>query len=227
MLFFCYGGGRNTESMTNEILQDINTTVAQPIITKNDVRAVLILARKLIEILPQTERSSYDTLQLYYDWSAHIMIDRSDEGVRILQNLNTLLNMNTRGAKNNISNDLSMALSLNEAHRQLNSLLVKHGNAANSISHEKWSILLPLVAAIIKDSPLQIGTKKKFAAARDSIVSRPIIAQETLVSLTVTLIPANVDIPVSTTNPEVFAVSLNLTNANRVIVSIVDTTGWT
>jgi len=78
--------------MEKDLITKIRNTVAK---NKNweeaDVRSLMILVRKLLDNMLQSDQKLYLTIRLFSNWVAHIKITQSNTGLRILSAINNAL----------------------------------------------------------------------------------------------------------------------------------------
>jgi hypothetical protein len=78
--------------MEKDLITKIANTVAKSKdIEEADVRSLMILVRKLLDNMPQSDQKPYLTIRLFSNWAAHIKITESNTGLRILAAINNAL----------------------------------------------------------------------------------------------------------------------------------------
>lgn len=77
--------------MVDELVAKLTKVAAIATPGEADARLLHVLARTLIERLPDDERANYGLLKFYADWSVHSKLDRSEIGARVLQQINDLI----------------------------------------------------------------------------------------------------------------------------------------
>jgi len=78
--------------MEKDLITKIKNSVAKnKDLEEADVRSLMILVRKLLDNMPQSDQTPYLTIRLFSNWVAHIKITQSNTGLRILSAINNAL----------------------------------------------------------------------------------------------------------------------------------------
>jgi len=77
--------------MKNDLIEKITKIVDKNEISEDEMRSLMILIRKVLETMSESDKNDYLTLNLFCNWIAHIEISNSNTGLRILAKINDTL----------------------------------------------------------------------------------------------------------------------------------------
>ncbi|OGB74502.1 hypothetical protein A2V68_02710 [candidate division Kazan bacterium RBG_13_50_9] len=185
--------------MKNDLIEKIKSITAKgQNATEEDIRALMILIRKLLEGMTDAERQLYLTLNLFCNWTAHTEITQSNTGLRILARVNDAL-VEVKDSKDliNIQSKMSQALGLVPLRRELSSLL---GNIRASdlliSDNDLWGmVFLNHLIEIIRNVPLAFPELSKLDSAKrkiyDQIAQNPVKPGAGVVALQIAKVDYN------------------------------------
>lgn len=143
--------------MKNDIINKIQKIVSKGAgIDENDTRSLMILIRKLLELMSQFDKSQFLTLHLYCNWVAHIEITQSNTGLRILAEINdTLVTVKDLTDTTEIQKRMSSAIGFSVLRKEISQFLQKFGiDEALVRDNSNWAVVLTNLIEIIRDVPL-------------------------------------------------------------------------
>ncbi len=113
--------------MKNDLLDKTRLLLEQQSLSENDVRSLMILIRKQLELMSEGESTQYLTLNLFCNWVAHTEITQSLPGLRILARVNDALVQNKEADTDQLQLEVSKAMGLEVLRRELLALLAYEG----------------------------------------------------------------------------------------------------
>ena len=128
-------------------------------LSESEVCHLMVLCRKYLEHLPDEERLRYSILRFFSNWTVHITIDRSQEGLEILKQLNdTLVELAPIASNEIVGGRLTKVLSFRQLRREVGALFERIG-ARDSIDGDqvRWETFVVHLIEIIRDCPLEVG----------------------------------------------------------------------
>jgi hypothetical protein len=167
--------------MEKDLITKIRNTVAKnKDLEEADVRSLMILVRKLLDNMPQSDQKLYLTIRLFSNWVAHIKITQSNTGLRILSAINNALvsvkdSVDAVAMQTKMSEAIGFAALRKEmklffGHIHVDDMLVSDNNL--------WAFFITHLIEIIRDVPLSFpqlsaldATKRKIY---DEIAQNPI-----------------------------------------------------
>jgi hypothetical protein len=168
--------------MKNDLVAKIKSIVVKAQnVTEEDIRALMILIRKLLEGMIDAERQRYLTLNLFCNWTAHTEITQSNTGLRILAKVNDAL-INIKDSKElvEIQSKMSHAIGLVPLRQELIQLFGDIGAPSDLISDNNlWGFsFLDNLIEIIRDVPLSFPEISKLNPTQTKIYNQ--IAQNSI-----------------------------------------------
>jgi hypothetical protein len=167
--------------MTKDLINKINETIAKKIdLEEADVRSLMILIRKLLDKMSQTNQNLYLIIRLFCNWAAHIEITNSNTGLRILAEINdAFVNAKNSTDTEQIRTKISSAIGYPALRKELKSFFSRIGADDTLVSDNNvWAIFITNLIEIIRDVPLSFPqlsnldrTKQKIY---DQIAQNPI-----------------------------------------------------
>jgi hypothetical protein len=130
-------------------------------LSESDACHLMVLCRKYLEHQSDEERPRYRTLRFFGDWAAHILIDRSPEGMDLLKRLNdTLVEVGPIASYEVVGGRLTEVLSFRQLRREIGEVFERVG-VPDSIDgdQDRWRIFIAHVIEIIRDCPLVLGAE--------------------------------------------------------------------
>jgi hypothetical protein len=125
-----------------------------PKLDEHQTRSLMILIRKELESMSNTETVQFSMLSLFCNWSAHPKITQSLTGLKTLARINDALVRVKQAADNNtILTEMTKAIGFNDLRSELSSFL-KYIDINETISDYTWKIFLDNLIEIIRDVPL-------------------------------------------------------------------------
>lgn len=147
-------------------------------ISEDEVRSLMILLRKQLELSDDNERSQYSTVNLFCNWCAHTEITQSLSGLRILGRINDVLVKVKTSHTDEVRNQLSQEVGFDIFHSELILFLDKLGIRHQLSEMKNWEPFLAHIIEIIRDVPLAFPSVGKLSkSARkiyEKIVQNPI-----------------------------------------------------
>jgi len=189
---------RGWNGVTNEILSKIATILESREPNESSVVHLCTLARKLIEGLESQRKQDFALLAFYPDWTVHRRIDRSPEGVTVVEKMNAIIGDHLKRKDSSaIPGDLTRALSLDNARTQLDNLIrVFDPQIKVSVDHQGWQRILFQLMEIVSHCPLKIdATRKRLKPVRERIEATPIKDKAIVERVAIVKVPATILYP--------------------------------
>ena len=145
-----------------------------PIISEDQVRSLMILVRKRLELLTDSERLNYLVLNLFCNWCAHIKIDQSNSGLRIIARVNdTLVAVKDLKDSNEIQLELSKSFGYVSLRRELLLFLTNIGLIpyveVSTMGNDIWGHFITHLLEIIRDVPLEFPSLNSLDKTKQKI----------------------------------------------------------
>jgi len=132
-------------------------------IDEDQVRSLMILIRKQLELVDKNDRSQYSTVNLFCNWCAHTEITQSLVGLRLLGRINDTLVKVKTSYTDEVRKELSQAVGLDTFQLEIN-LLFEKLDIKHQLSNKKnWRPFLNHLVEIIKDVPLAFPPVSKLS----------------------------------------------------------------
>lgn len=134
----------------------------------------MILIRKLLEMMSQSDQSQFLILRLYCNWVAHIEITQSNAGLRILGEINdTLVDVKDFTDINKIQTKMSEAIGFPALRKELRQFYQKFSVEETLVQNNSvWAVFLTYLFEIIKDVPLSFPPIAKLDKTKQNIYSQ-------------------------------------------------------
>jgi hypothetical protein len=123
-------------------------------ISEDQVRSLMILIRKQLELLDENERSKYSTINLFCNWCAHTEITQSLVGLRLLGQINDALVKVKTSPNDEVRKELSQAVGFGSFYSELILFLEKLDIKHQLSDQNNWRQFLTHLIEIIRDVPL-------------------------------------------------------------------------
>ncbi len=143
--------------MEDDIVRKIRAIIKkEEQINEDNIRILLILIRKLLDKMDNSDNEKFLILRLFCNWSLHNEITNSNTGLRILANINDTL-VKIKNTKNNITiqNLMSQSIGFPKLRKELMLLLSIYDINTYPISKTiVWVEYVRRILEIIRDVPL-------------------------------------------------------------------------
>ncbi len=179
-----------------DLITKIKTIIAKKEhIDEDSIRSLMILVRKLLDKMPQSDQNLYLTIRLFCNWVAHIEITKSNTGLRILAKINDTL-VSSKDSKDTIAamrTKMSQAIGFSVLRKELKSFFSHIGVDDILVSDKNiWAVFLDNLIEIIRDVPLSFPPLSKLDATKqkiyDQIAKNPIKPGAGVISIKIRLI---------------------------------------
>ena len=144
-------------------------------IVEDEVRSLMVLVRKQLELTSESARAQYLTLNLFCNWAAHTKITQSITGLKVLGRINDALVEGKNGNGNEVQAKVSRAIGFDTLYSEM-LLFLQNNQVPNELNDpEVWQIFLRHLIEIIRDVPLAFppATNLKKAASSNLQTSCP------------------------------------------------------
>lgn len=178
-----------------DLITKIKETVSKKeAIGEADVRSLMIIVRKLLDLMKQPDSQAYLITRLFANWAVHIEITNSNTGLRILSAINDALvthkSADTETLRKGISNEIGF-LALR---REMKHFLINFGVDDTIVTdNQAWVVFVNHLIEIIRDVPLSFPSLSTLDKAKrkiyDQIADNPIKAGAGVVEIQI----SNVD----------------------------------
>ena len=181
--------------MEKDLITKIKNTVAKnKDLEEADVRSLMILVRKLLDKMPQSDQKLYLTIRLFSNWVAHIKITKSNTGLRILSAINNAL-VSVKDSVNTVAmqTKMSEAIGFPVLRKEMKLFFGRIGvDDMLVFNNNLWAIFIAHLIEIIRDVPLSFpqlsaldATKRKIY---EEIAQNPIKAGAGVISIQISRI---------------------------------------
>ena len=147
-------------------------------VVEDEVRSLMVLVRKRLELTSESARVQYLTLILFCNWAAHTKITQSITGLKVLGRINDALVEGKNGNGNEVQAKVSRAIGFDSLYSEM-LLFLQNNQVPNELNkQEVWQIFLQHLIEIIRDVPLAFPPatklKKDARAIYQQVVQNPI-----------------------------------------------------
>ncbi len=177
----------------NDLIEKMgNTASKKEALGEEDVRTLMILARKLLDLMPKLN-TQFLIIRLFANWAVHVEITRSNTGLRILSAINDALITYKSADTNTLCTGISKEIGFPALRKELKQFL-GHFHIVDVIASEDrvWAVFVTHLIEIIRDVPLSfppISTlDKKKRKIYDSIARNSIKAGAGVVAIQISMI---------------------------------------
>lgn len=144
-----------------------------------DVRTLMILIRKLLDLIPQSDQQQFLIIRLFANWSVHTQITRSNTGLRILSAINDALVTFKSADTNALITAISNEIGFSALRKEMKLFFDLNGIDDSMVSdNHLWAVFVNHLIEIILDVPLSFppisGLKKTERKIYDQIARNPI-----------------------------------------------------
>ncbi len=163
-----------------DLIAKIRETVSKKEALKEaDVRSLMILVRKMLDLMQQSDQQSFLITRLFANWAVHIEITQSNTGLRILSAINDALVTFKFADTDAMRNSISKEIGFSALRREMKLFLKNTGIDDTIVSdNQVWAVFVNHLIEIIRDVPLSFPpistldkTKRKIY---DQIARNPI-----------------------------------------------------
>jgi len=128
-------------------------------ISEDEVRSLMVLIRKRLELMVDSEKEKYLVLNLFCNWCAHTKIDKSNTGLRIIARVNDALvaakdSNDTQEIQLRISKAMGYVSLRKEMALFLKNIGLMGCLKVENIENDLWFHFLDYLFEIIRDVPI-------------------------------------------------------------------------
>lgn len=161
--------------MEDDLIKKIKNIVSiKTNIDEDNIRSLMIIIRKLLDKMKQSDQNLFLTLRLFCNWSAHTEITNSNTGLRILAEINdTLVSIKYCTDIVEIQTKMSNAIGFSVLRKELNNFFL-HFTIDNIlvIDNQIWAIFITNLIEIIRDVPLSFPNLSKLDESKQKIYNK-------------------------------------------------------
>ena len=143
--------------MEDDLIRKIrDTTGKSSNLEEADVRSLMILIRKLLDKMPESDQKAFLVIRLFSNWAAHIAITQSNTGLRILSAVNNAL-VSIKNSADMIAMQtvMSNAIGFPALRKELSLFLGRIGVDERLVSDNLvWAVFISHLVEIIRDVPI-------------------------------------------------------------------------
>lgn len=143
--------------MENDLIRKIRSTVAKnENLEEGDVRSLMILIRKFLEMMPEPDMKPFLIIRLFSNWVAHTAITQSNTGLRILSAINNAF-VSIKDSTDSIamSTKMSEAIGFPALRKEMKLFLGRIGVDDTIVSdNHVWAVFVSHLVEIIRDVPI-------------------------------------------------------------------------
>lgn len=161
--------------MEQDLIEKIRIIIAKgENIDEDGVRSLMILIRKLLDKMSQSNQNLYLTLRLFCNWVAHIEITQSNTGLRILAGINdALVRVKDSTDLAEIQKKTSNAIGFSVLRQEIKLFFKNIVIDDNLVSINKtWVLFLGNLIEIIRDVPLSFPPLSKLTKSQKKIYNQ-------------------------------------------------------
>jgi hypothetical protein len=131
-----------------------NTASKKETMEEEDLRTLMILARKFLDLMPDLN-TQFLIIRLFANWAVHVEITKSNTGLRILSAINDALVTYKSADTNALCTGISKEIGFPALRKELKQFF-DHFHIVDSITYEDrvWAVFVTLLIEIIRDVPL-------------------------------------------------------------------------
>ena len=176
--------------MRKDLIAKIQSLLKQSSnISEDQVRSLMILVRKRLELMTEKDRIQYLTLNLFCNWTAHTAITQSVSGLRILSRVNTALVK----VKDSVDTDviltkMAKAVGFDTLYSEFLLFLKNNGVSHCLTDKVVWKCFVDHLIEIIRDVPIAFPPVSQLRRSAkkiyDQITKNPIKPGAGVISIT-------------------------------------------
>ena len=180
-----------------DLIEKIRETVyKKEALEEADVRALMILVRKLLDLMPQSDQQPFLITRLFANWAVHVKITKSNTGLRVLSAINDALVTFKSAATDELITGISKEIGFSALRREMKLFFDANGIDDTIVSdNHLWAIFINHLIDIIRDVPLSFppisALNKTERKIYDQIARNPIKLGAGVVAIQI----SNVDYP--------------------------------
>ncbi len=142
--------------MENDLIIKISQTVSKRRdLEEADVRALMILFRKLLDMMPPADQQSFLIIRLFSNWAVHVQITQSNTGLRVLSAINDALVTFKSADTDTLRIGISQEIGFSALRREMNIFLDRIDVEDTIVSdNQVWTVFVTHLIEIIRDVPL-------------------------------------------------------------------------
>lgn len=146
-------------------------------ITESEIRSLIILIRKRIELMKEVETQKYLIINLFCNWCAHTKIDKSNTGLRIIAKINdTLVEIKNSQDSSEIQLKLSQAIGYVFLRKELNLFCKNIGLnqyfELDEVGNNFWGHFIARLIEIIRDVPMTFPSIAELDSTKQKIYNQ-------------------------------------------------------
>lgn len=161
--------------MKDNLLEKIkNILDKRTSISEDEIRSLMILLSKMLELMTEDEKRRYLTLNLFCNWCKHTKISQSNTGLRIIAHVNDIL-VRVKSSKDisEIQSNLSEAIGYVALRKEIISFLNFTGLDTDNVKDNSiWAHILTHILEIIRDVPLEFPPISSLDSTKLGIYNR-------------------------------------------------------
>ncbi len=132
-----------------------NTVSKKEALEEADVRSLMILARKLLDLMPALDHSQFLIIRLFANWAVHVEITKSNSGLRILSAINDALVTYKSADTGAMCAGISKEIGFPALRKELKQFFGHFGIDDTIASNDSvWAVFVTNLIEIIRDVPL-------------------------------------------------------------------------
>lgn len=142
--------------MQDDLIEKIKETVSKKGALKEaDARTLMILMRKLLDMMPPSDPQSFLIIRLFANWAVHVEITKSNTGLKILSAINDALVTNKSAHIDILRKEISQKIGFPALRREMKIFFDIFGVDDTVVSDNQiWAIFITYLIEIIRDVPL-------------------------------------------------------------------------
>jgi hypothetical protein len=141
-------------------------------VTEDEIRSLLVLVRKQLELHPVLKTSRYLTLNLFCNWAVHTEISQSLTGLQLLAAINGSLLKVKIASGEEVQTELSRTLGFDKLYNEFTSLCQKFGLTHQFSNKRVWAVFQAHLIEIMRDVPLSSPPIKKLTKDAKKLYDR-------------------------------------------------------
>lgn len=161
--------------MEKILIAKIKTIVAKKeSVDENNIYSLIILVRKMLDKMSQSDQNLYLTLKLFCNWVTHIEITQSNTGLKILAEINdTLVDIKNSTDITELRRKISGAIGFPILRKELK-LFFKNIGVADTLvlDNNIWAAFLDNLIEIIRNVPLSFPSLSKLDKTKQKIYNQ-------------------------------------------------------
>jgi hypothetical protein len=142
--------------LENDLIMKISQTVSKKNdLEEADVRALMILFRKLLDMMPPKDQQKFLIIRLFSNWAVHVEITQSNTGLRVLSAINDTLVTFKSADTDALIIGISQEIGFSALRKEMKIFQDRIGVADTIVSDNRvWAAFVAHIIEIIRDVPL-------------------------------------------------------------------------